>query len=332
MSKSNKPPSILDEMVQVLPDLANAAVNLSPPDTLSDEQIDEHQRRQAIRKGLTIASFSQGMVFTASNSEDDCVASWRRAGAELLRKLPRVDVGAISHELLLDPSRPPLVLPPGLTILSGVTAAGKSALLRALRTRVDGGVIPLDISRAVEPYDDYDRDWAGGSYMSADGALIASVVSAMRADPNGGLPAIDSLRAPLFETNGAAGEKGIIMNFFPLVTRVHETLAAAGISVIATVNPMQSSSEFTTLFLEKLSASVSCFISLQSTEFVDGDLASASGTISMRPKRQPIAFKWSQKPRNVESFGAVFSGVESPVQRSISPLSGVATDNLTRII
>jgi len=119
-------------------------------------------------------------------------------------------------------------LPLGLTIISGNTAVGKSTFLRALAMRMD-----LNRIICVEPHDTGEEIGEVNTFFSADAALAAAVKAAYTQPTQ--LTGIDSLRAPLFETTGAAGERGIIMPFFTQLTRVSNSLAQAGISVIATI-------------------------------------------------------------------------------------------------
>jgi hypothetical protein len=170
-------------------------------------------------------------------------------------------------------------LPLGLTIISGATAVGKSTFLRML----DG----VERLLCVEVPDNLEELKTKYLYDSDTAALAAAII---KTGKQGQLCAIDSLRSTLFEINGAAGPKGIIMEFFTNITRVSNSLASNGLSMIATVNPMHEDPEYEKAFLSKLSSAVPCFISLNNV-----NEKSASGTISSRDCRSGAPFTMSGK-------------------------------------
>ena len=147
--------------------------------------------------------------------------------------------------------------PLGLSIISGPTGGGKSTLLRSLGN--------TEVLTAVEPFDDITAPEALRSFESVDEAFLYAISRTVSKRAAAPLFAIDSLRESLFETTGAAGAKGIVMPFFTKVTRVSNALAKMGMTVVATVNPMDDDPEFVKKFLGYLSASVPCFMHLQST-------------------------------------------------------------------
>jgi hypothetical protein len=144
-------------------------------------------------------------------------------------------------------------LQPGITIISGATAAGKSGMIRALN-KVDRVI-------TVEPPDGVEELESTYIFDDVDQAVLFAARSTVK---TGRLHAIDSLRAPLFEINGPAGSKGVIMPFFTAITRLSNSLARHGISMLATVNPMDDDPEYVRQFLNKLSASVPAYIDLSS--------------------------------------------------------------------
>lgn len=174
----------------------------------------------------------------------------------------------------------------GLVIVSGDTKAGKSSFIKALR---EGGA-PVKRLQAVEPYDRPEDIETVPYYSSVDSALVAAV-HAHYSGEVGTLFAIDSLRAPLFETGGNAGSKGIVMPFFTQVTRVSQELASAGITILASVNPMEEDPAFTEAFLKKLSASASTTILLTSSEVTDRG-AKFTGQVISRPNRTAYPFTY----------------------------------------
>lgn len=182
------------------------------------------------------------------------------------------------------------MLPPGLTVITGATGSGKSSFVRALQTAMKEQV---DVRRllVVEPHDDGDEILNVQSYTSADSALVAAVVGeySKKAKQLPCLYVLDSLRAPLFETSGSAGSKGISMPFFAQITRVSNCLAKAGISVLATVNPMDEDPVYVASFNKKLSASLPAFIQLNAG---GSSKRGFSGTIEMRPDRSPLSFSF----------------------------------------
>lgn len=178
------------------------------------------------------------------------------------------------------------VLPLGLTLVSGSTAVGKSTFVRALGTRM-----PLRRLLTVEPFDTGEEIETLPAYSSIDTALAAAV-SGSYSEPNV-LYALDSLRATLFETSGAAGSKGMSMPFFTQITRVSNALALGGITVMATVNPMDEDPDYVKQFMSKLSASVPATILLDSMTRVGDKDASFSGSLQMRPNRAKLPFTFN---------------------------------------
>lgn len=171
----------------------------------------------------------------------------------------------------------------GLVGVSGATEVGKSTFIRALSK-----LMSMRRLRAVEPADTPDELIDVPCYSSADAALVEVVRQHYFVDSTV-LHALDSLRAPLFETDGPAGEKGVIMPFFTQLTRVSNALAASGITLLATVNPMNEDKDFVKSFLTKLSAALPTTILLENYER-QGASEVFTGTISSRPNRAKRAF------------------------------------------
>jgi hypothetical protein len=136
-------------------------------------------------------------------------------------------------------------------------------------------------------------------YSSVDAALCSAILATVE---TGQPHAIDSLREPLFEINGPAGDKGIIMPFFTAVTRVSNSLAMNRLSLMASINPMSTDSTVVAAFLSKLSASVPCYIDLK-------EIGSAgySGTIFTRQRRSGATFTLPLKPSSVVGRDVAFS-------------------------
>jgi hypothetical protein len=187
-----------------------------------------------------------------------------------------------SLPLSLAASDTPIPLPFGLTVVSGPTAVGKTSFLRALP----------DIRRliVVECPDSIQELKTLPIYSSVDAALLAS---ARLTITHQALYALDGLRAPLFETTGPAGSKGVIMPFFTQITRVSNALARNGLTVLATVNPMDDEPGYERAFLSKLSASVPCFISLLPE--CDPEHGLYTGTIATREERKPQRFTFDTR-------------------------------------
>lgn len=179
----------------------------------------------------------------------------------------------VIHSLGLDTVGADVGLPPGLTLVSGSTKAGKSSFGRALVERN-----PLYKRVLVkEPYDSVDEIDDVEAYPSFDAAVAHAIMDNF-ARPKS-LWIIDSLRGPLFETTGAAGAKGIIMPFFTALTEVSNALARCGVTIIATVNPMDTDPEYVKEFLSKLSAAGAAMISLTKTDYKVGWY---EGSVSVR--------------------------------------------------
>jgi hypothetical protein len=156
-----------------------------------------------------------------------------------------------------------------------------------------------NISRvlAVEPPDDGAELNSVPIFSTADGALCGCILGSYR-NPES-LYVIDSLRAPLFETSGPASKNGIIMPFFTQLTRVLNALARSGISVVATVNPMDEDPAFVKGFLAKLSASVPAVVLLEKNDISQG-FETFTGIAAVRPKRAPVSFQLTVRARGGE--------------------------------
>lgn len=172
----------------------------------------------------------------------------------------------------------------GIVGISGGTEVGKSTFVRALSR-----LIKIRRLLAVEPHDTPEELTDVPCFSSADGALV-EVVRQHYFGQSDVLHAIDSLRAPLFETDGPAGEKGVIMPFFTQLTRVSNALANAGITTIATINPMNENSDFVESFLKKLSAALPTTILLEDYT-KQGRTEVFTGTVSARPNRTKRRFR-----------------------------------------
>lgn len=129
--------------------------------------------------------------------------------------------------------RTSLVLPKGLFLVYAGTGVGKSTLLRALERKSPN----IKLLKAVEPQDSNNEIKDDFMFHYADDA-IAFGLKHWQESGFKSLPVIDSLRAPLYETQGAAGNKGVVMAFFPKLTRLSNALAFQGATMMATLNPM----------------------------------------------------------------------------------------------
>lgn len=82
------------------------------------------------------------------------------------------------------------------------------------------------------------------------------------------------------------------MKFFTAVTRISSTLARNGLSIIATVNPLQSDSATVNAFVDRLKSSVPCVIELNGMQR-NASSVSFTGQVSVRPQRDPKPFNVS---------------------------------------
>lgn len=132
-----------------------------------------------------------------------------------------------------------LTLPYGLQLIYAPTKGGKSTFSRALVERTDPNGSGRFFERllVVEPFDSEEEREEVKCFQSVDDALVYAT---MRIYETGGrcIPILDSLRAPLFETTGAAGDKGVINRFFINLTRLSNALAMNNLTMFATLNPM----------------------------------------------------------------------------------------------
>lgn len=106
------------------------------------------------------------------------------------------------------------------------------------------------------------------------------------------------------------------MPFFTQLTRVSNQLARAGLTVIATVNPMNEESDFVASFLSKLSSSVPCTILLEEATR-EGRYA---GSFSSRPFREPRRFLLDTKLSMAQSSGSDWLNVmpEAPASDMVA--------------
>lgn len=210
-------------------------------------------------KDLTTGAVGKEMEFHCFSSSDLVFSV--SDGSIKARKLgpfeERAIVRRIAQEHTLSLGNIDIVLPFGIVAISGMTKAGKSTFLRAV-AQVNQ---TCQIFPAVEPYDGPEDVVNSFVYRSADNALAAAVAANLSG--SAGIVGIDSLRAPLFETTGAAGSKGVIMPFFTALTRVSNSLATAGITALATVNPMDEDKDYQVAFLSKLGAATAGIILLE---------------------------------------------------------------------
>lgn len=219
----------------------------------------------------------------------------------------RASSSRVAYEFELDLGQLNVVLPFGLTVISGPTKIGKSRFLRALATSGQ-----IDIFNACESYDAPEDVLSTIAYRDADTALAAAVRTVMTGSQK--IIAIDSLRAPLFETSGAAGSKGIIMPFFTNLTRVSNSLAAAGVTALATINPMHEAEDYQSLFLQMLAASTAGAIMLEKSSEHD-----FIGTIETRDRfsgalnRAPRKFRLGQMAKPAAPPTEVFLQPAVPV-------------------
>jgi hypothetical protein len=246
-------------------------------------------REVAAKDETEFALFEERRNIGILNVKTGKVRTRRRDG---LIDQPRVNnprKRAFKHSLPFKvPGDDKVDLLPGLTVISGATAVGKSSILRDLAPQVKR-ILAVEAPDTIGELEGKD---ALPMYDSVDAAIMAGAYVALRSKT---LIAIDSFRGPLFEINGAAGAKGVIMPFFTALTRVSNSLAKHGITMLATVNPMDDDPEYVRSFLSKVSSAVPCFIDLQA---VDWRTATYSGTIQNRENRNPIPFTFGR--------GAVF--------------------------
>lgn len=199
---------------------------------------------------------------------------------------PKVSRGAaLTIPIFSNRADPWHKLPPGLCIVSGPTMAGKTRFLSALAS--DVALLRLQV---CEPFDTPESVSSVVDFDNADSALVAAIV-AQRRDPTL-IPAIDSLRSVLFEMQGSATSKGMTARFFTQLTRVSNGLAAAGHTVLATINPMNPEADFVREFLDRLSAATSCLITIRSTSGGAEVPALVTGDVRQRPLRNAEQFEY----------------------------------------
>lgn len=217
-----------------------------------------------------------------------------------------------------------IILPPGLTVITGATAVGKSTLVRQLAAASPTNREVIHIN-ATEPFDDPSSELAW--FASVDAALVYAIERQI-ADPSV-LPVIDSLRAMLFEMSGAATSKGMVARFFTQITRVSNALAANGLTVLATVNPMESSPEFVSEFINRLSAALPATI-VVTGRTGGGRRRVAEGYIVMRGFNEreatPFTYEPSSSPKAPTPL-ETYTLIAPHSGASLNPLASVASIN-----
>lgn len=199
--------------------------------------------------------------------------------------------------LLLTNSRHGLELSPGLTVISGATAAGKSDFIRHLST-----VMNVQRYLSGEPYDSEEDRFAIPYFQNVDAAITAATFNFLATPDRPPLPVIDSFRRALFEMEGAAGTKGIIPRFFTTITDLNNALYHNGVTILAIINPMMRDKEYVAEFLSMLSAATQGYIEVQSRRAYGQDVA-FEGTVALRGDR--IVNKWTFSAKANVPFSTV---------------------------
>lgn len=222
-------------------------------------------------------------------------------------------------------------LPLGITALVGGTGAGKSTLIKHL-----GTLIPIERYLVVEPHDSSAETEVLYPYSEADDAMAvavrASLVARKSEAQSAKLAVLDSIRAPVYEISGSAGSKGVIKAFFTRLTRVSSALAANGITILVTINPMEDNdTAFNDGFMKLLRASVPATIELKTQ-----DTEGWRGTITVRDSdlptnRKDLPFNVLVKPKAVQQEGAATSvyQLQAPSSPDLPLFSNVDLDKLT---
>lgn len=259
------------------------------------DQTPERRKRNADRLreegNLEIALFSDERSYGGLDTSNETYVR-RRENVFDQPTVANVDgiIRGYQPTMPFDVGGSPFVLPPGITVITGRTEVGKSSLLREISR-----VAAIDLALAVEPHDD-PADIADTAYFDSADAAIMYLVRRQRAHILEGKPApiatLDSLRQAVFETEGAAGEKGMVMKFFTILTRVSTSLARNGISLLVTVNPLQTDPDALKAFVDRLKSSVPATIELTSSSR-EGGTVTFKGNVSARPERQARAFDFS---------------------------------------
>jgi len=227
-------------------------------------------------------------VFSFTTAQNDSVEPrvLRRLTTDTGSKLGLVQACEFSLPLL-----PGLKLPLGITVITGPTSVGKSDFMRSLGEFLPPGASERVI--AVEPPDTPYELQNLQIFNSADAALLycaARELLSLETRSVCPLMMLDSLREPLLEINGPASERGMIMPFFTAITRVSNSLALNGLTVLASVNPLQEDDQYFQMFTRRLAASVPCYIKLSSAQEINASVVKFSGTIAMRPDRKERSF------------------------------------------
>jgi hypothetical protein len=119
---------------------------------------------------------------------------------------------------------------PGLVAVIGDTGAGKTWY-------VEKTLRPDFIVRVSEPLEHVDYDDNVISASSVPQSLNIAVALSLL----GFTTAVDSLRSLVYGGSGAAMEGGLSASLFDTITSLNNVIAAAGASIVCTMNPMLSS-------------------------------------------------------------------------------------------
>lgn len=219
-------------------------------------------------------------------------------------------------------------LPLGITAMVGQTGSGKSTLIRYLAEHK----LPIVRYLTVEAFDSAVEVETLYPYDEADHALAAhlmAVVNARKRAQPVPFGALDSLRAPVYETTGSAGGKGVIKRFFTQLTRVSNALAVNGVSLLVTINPLEDGdAAFADGFIKMLKSAVPAVINLsQATE------EGWSGEYTVRESssdtnRQAIAFRIR---RDTPSSSVVLAPDVYELRPAVAPVLPLAIFSLIDI-
>lgn len=192
-----------------------------------------------------------------------------------LSVLPAASMTAVLHgESGHDVTTTEFSLPLGLTILFGPPGAGKSFIMASLHKLMEENDVAHLVTGEPTTNDGYDVPPSTVFCDDTDYG-IAVAVKALLSGTNkkkkrgetastlGPVLLIDSLRNPLYEASGSAGEKGIINTFFTAITRLSNALALQGVRAIALLNPMQADDSLVQLVRTRLESALPATLELR---------------------------------------------------------------------
>lgn len=219
---------------------------------------------------------------------------------------------------------------PGLIVLVGDTAAGKSTFL----DQVEG---PDVIIRLAEPFERFEFGTRSENSLygvSISGASVEhALASALLIAVSGYSVSIDGLRSLIYDLGGAAMSGGMSASLFDAITTLNNLFAAVDAHAVASVNPMMKDYEDTMRLYHRLAASCAAAVYFDkshnaeaSWRSFDGRSTGVSLTDIIEAKKNKIERMPEQPWEVTPSFGEDRNPVVE-AEKALDSISGLESDD-----